>query len=248
MSIKEGFMIFTSSIIVLSVCFALLLEFSRTKTMPITQAIVATFTNSENVSVTIRSFPNQMNRLFSGLGYVDLPMVATTAASGVRYVNEEVAIEVWDKGTELAVFRAGDQVFLGVAGTIPKVNSDTEDYEPIVFTEAITNYTWQWLPPHLDQTVAESFTLKHERDGSVLVTTDCNSYTGTYTLTNDKKINYLLPVSTQQDCSDPSHEKKFIELLEQSTAANILETMQLELIQTDGMPPMTFGVQLIPML
>jgi META domain/Membrane-bound lysozyme-inhibitor of c-type lysozyme len=248
MSTRDSFLIFTSSIIVLSLVYTAILQVSKIQIDEIESTEVSVFTNTENVSVKISSSPEHNNISFSGIGYIDLPIAATTSASGVRYVNNEAAIEIWNKGSELTVFRAGDPVFFGVSGAISMTDNDSGDYEPIIFTEALTSYTWQWLQPGLDQTVIESFTLKHEKDGSVIVTTDCNTYTGTYAVTSDKKINYSLPVSTQRECIDMSNENTFIESLKQSQAANILETMELQFFISEAVPVMKFRIQLIPML
>ena len=248
MSTRDSFLLFTGSIIALSLVYAAILQVSKIQIAQIESAVTDVFTNTENVSVTISSAPHQKNVLFSGIGYIDLPVVATTSASGARYINTESAIEVWNKGSELTVFRAGDPVFVGVSGTTSKVDTNSLDYEPIIFTEALTSYTWEWQQPGLDQAMLESFTLKHERDGSVIITTDCNNYTGIYSITNDTEITYSFEVSTLKECADMSHEKAFISLLEQSLEAHILETMELQLFTTETKPALTFRVQLIPML
>lgn len=204
------------------------------------------FTNTENVRVELYHQPESSDVLFTGIGYVRLPLKVASTTAGKKYYEPVLGIEAFDNGTELKVFRAGDLVFTGVSGKLPPTLSEEVVSTDQNFRDIITNYTWQWSRQSVGVD-EESFTLQHNRDGTVLVTTDCNVFNGTYTINELMDITYDIKTLTLRDCENQVNETKFIEAIMEASKIELTDTMKLAL-KHNGTQLILLEIQLIPLL
>ncbi len=204
------------------------------------------FTNTENVRVELLHQLDSSDVLFTGIGYVRLPLKVASTTAGIKYSESVFGIEALDNGTELKVYRAGDLVFTGVSGMLPPILNEEVVLEKANFSEVLTNYTWQWSRQSGDVD-EEIFTLHHNLDGTVLATTDCNVFNGTYTITKVMDITYNIQTSTLRDCESHINEIKFIKAIKEANKIELTDSMKL-VLKNNNMQLIILEAQLIPLL
>ena len=138
---------------------------------------------SESVSVVFDS----ESAKFSNDTYQDVLVLQTEAASGARYVNEELGLMLWNKGAELVVYEDDIVIFEGqTEASMGNPNPGEVD----VLASALQANSWIWQETQMnDDTIikpkeAGSFTLTFDTEGRVSGQTDCNGFGGTYTVTD----------------------------------------------------------------
>lgn len=138
---------------------------------------------SESVSVVFDS----ESAKFSNDTYQDVLVLQTEAASGARYVNEELGLMLWNKGAELVVYEDDIVIFEGqTEASMGNPNPGAVD----VLASALQANSWIWQETQMnDDTIikpkeAGSFTLTFDTEGRVSGQTDCNGFGGTYTVTD----------------------------------------------------------------
>jgi heat shock protein HslJ len=136
--------------------------------------------------------------VLDGLGYRDVELPQAVSASGARY--EKDGLELWNKGDEITISRNGETIFTGV-------DQSKAPASGIVGT-------WKWRGTEkgsemLTPKKADAFTLTFGADGSVSGTTDCNSFSGSYTLTGNA-IQFGALGMTKKFC-EGSQENEFVQ-------------------------------------
>src|SRR3989338_3830293 len=121
---------------------------------------------------------------FSNSTYHDVLVPQTEAASGARYVNEELGLMLWNKGAELVVYEDDIVIFEGqTEDSMGNPNPGAID----VLASALQANSWVWKETRMtDGTVikpkeVESFPLTFDGKGNVIGQTDCNGFGGNYT-------------------------------------------------------------------
>lgn len=124
---------------------------------------------------------------FSNSTYHDVLVPQTEAASGARYVNEELGLMLWNKGAELVVYEDDVVIFEGqTEASLGDPNPGAFD----VLTTALQANSWVWKETQMnDDTIiapkeANSFILTFDAEGRVSGQTDCNGFGGNYTVTD----------------------------------------------------------------
>ena len=124
---------------------------------------------------------------FSNDTYKDVLVPQAEAASGSRYVNEELGLMLWNKGAELVVYEDDIVIFEGqTEASMGNPNPGAID----VLASALQANSWIWKETRMtDGTVIKpkeikSFTLTFDGKGNVSGQTDCNGFGGNYTVTD----------------------------------------------------------------
>ena len=208
------------------------------------------FTNAEGVTFMLA--PTAEGILFSGLGYINLPLATATSASGTRYENNALKLVVWDNGDELSVYQHDDLVFAGTKGTVAPVTPVEVAATSSPGLDALTlltSYTWQWQeegPPagYLEE---NPFTLLYQADGTLIVGTDCNGFRASYDIaTTTFTLTHSNFMGTKMACPD-SKEAAYLENLTGITNFYFSQGLDLILKSDDG-TDLYFVPQLIQML
>ena len=86
--------------------------------------------------------------------------------------------------------------------------------------DSLAGPTWQWTAAQETDAAlqavtpdAATYTIEFLTDGTVNVTADCNSLTGTYAVGVPLDLTITLDTATMDDCGDPSLAGKYIEFL-----------------------------------
>lgn len=159
-----------------------------------------TFINPNNQDEVEVVF-NEDEAVFSGLGYSQLVLQHATSASGARFVNEDINLELWNRGNDLTVSLGGEQVFSG--NTTGETDADK------------LAGTWVWQATTIGGVVTEpnrpgvfSITF-NDGTGTVQGKTDCNGFGGSYKVGANDSLNFGPLNSTLMYC-EGSQEQEFV--------------------------------------
>lgn len=139
----------------------------------------------------------------SAVGTVTLP--SAVSASGARYANEDESIVFWEHQDEATITKDGEDVFKGLKTPVEPSRGPAP--APVLGT-------WVWERTTMnDGTIitpeqADAFTVTFTEDGRVSGTTDCNSFSGTYTQPAPGEIAFGPLASTKMYC-EGSQEAEF---------------------------------------
>lgn len=200
-------------------------------------ATISTFTASDGSTVRV-GFGDEEATL-NGLGYDNLVLTRTEAASGARYESTEEGVVVWNRGNGVTIYRNGEIIFTGTS--TPGTDSiPTATTTPAATSSAgVAGNTWTWLRTTSATGTAiapedsGAFTIQFSNDGRVTGTTDCNGFSGTYTY--EAGVLRLGQLAMTRMFCEGSQESEFIESL-QSGPAEVLVTStgQLTLFLSNG--------------
>jgi membrane-bound inhibitor of C-type lysozyme len=166
--------------------------------------------------------------------YKDIQFTHATSASGARYENIDKGLILWEKEPELTIYKNDEQLFFG-----KKIEAITKDQ----ILKLLPNTTWVWIKTYNDIGPAiqnssvvvpvkkDVFTLMFNSDGKISGTTDCNSFSGTYSIDEYNKIRFGSFMSTLMFCEN-SQEQEFISMLKDSSIFITEDELILEHDQT----------------
>lgn len=160
----------------------------------------------------------------SGLGYEDVVLTQAVSASGARYVNEELGLELWNKGDEITLSENGDAVFTGTTEPAEEIEDDSvtettpSDEASVLTEESLSAHAWVWKETSMnnDEVItpkkADAFSLTFSLEGRVNGTTDCNRFSGSYTVTDTGTLSFGPLASTLMFCEN-SQETEFTKMI-----------------------------------
>jgi heat shock protein HslJ/membrane-bound inhibitor of C-type lysozyme len=181
--------------------------------------------------------------VFSGIGYTEVTLKSEVSASGARYTNETGELTVWNRGDELSVYENDTLIFTG---------KTTRPLEPLIPAEelpqqaviSLTDFTWVWQktlynnkPTFLPKN-SNLFQLTFLKDTTFSATTDCNSISGNYSV-SESILSFDSLMSTLMAC-DGSDESAFTQMLEAVTRYTINDSGELILNLRDEEGSMYF--------
>lgn len=156
--------------------------------------------------------------ILNGLGYKDLVLERMRSASGARYQSKDGKIVVWNKSDEVTIYKNDESVF---SGTEDKADKEAVD------TDAVTNLvdkTWVWQETVMNNNEKvtpknpETFTLTFNKSGRVNGATDCNSFNGSYEV-SDSEIEFGPFAMTKMYCEN-SQEQEFVDMVKKSNTVH----------------------------
>lgn len=162
-----------------------------------------TFINPFNKDEVDVVFENE-SAILSGLGYNHLILQHATSASGARFTNEDVGLELWNRGEEVIISRAGKEIFSG--NTTGETDAERLDG------------TWVWQATTLNGTVTEpkspgAFSITFDIDTATIQgKTDCNGFGGSYKAGANNSLIFGALNSTLMYC-EGSEEQVFVSAL-----------------------------------
>ena len=119
-----------------------------------------------------------------------------------EYINKKILMGVITL-VVLALIIAGFVVF------IPKSNNGVQVFNSAAKDESgVASAVWVWE----DSKKADAFTLTFDPNGHVSGTTDCNNFTGSYSVVDDGGLSFSQLASTRMFCMD-SQEEEFTSAL-----------------------------------
>lgn len=186
--------------------------------------IPATYTNAAGESVNVE-YNNENNTAVVVRNGEKLVLNHVISASGARYANEDESYVAWNKGNEITLFENDEIVFTGNTDVNAYLETDTSSEEVSsgnineqASIDAALVGTWQWEKTEMNsaeginpQPKSNKFTLSFAKDGTVLGTTDCNSFGGKYSV-KDGLIDFGSLATTLMFCED-SQEGEFLKLI-----------------------------------
>jgi heat shock protein HslJ len=150
--------------------------------------------------------------LLNGIGYSNILLTQVEAASGAKYESTDENLTLWNKEVEVTVTRGRKILFVGTSqDSLPL--PVTENASSSATTSPTTNIRGSWLWVETlkgEQTIvpkdAGAFSITFS-DGSFAGTTDCNNFSGAYTVReNDVSIDAI--AMSKKFCED-SQEMEF---------------------------------------
>lgn len=158
--------------------------------------------------------------------YQDILLQNTISASGARYENIERGLVLWEKAPDITITQDEKVIFKG---------KTIEAFQKNILTHStwIWNKTYSGTGPTLDTETtvvpnkAVAFTVTFTEDGTVNGTTDCNNFSGTYSLKEYDEIHFGSFMSTLMYC-DGSQEQEFISMFKNSKVYISEEELILE--------------------
>lgn len=194
---------------------------------PSVSSIEQVFENEESGESVTVSFNSDDTATVHGAGYENVLLVRVISGSGARYANEEIDLELWNKGDAITLSHKGEAIFIG------SVPSDPSEPDPLTI-ELLTANPWVWQKTVMNSgeivtpNKAEAFTLTFTARNIISGTTDCNNFSGTYSLKEDGALSFGPIASTKMFCED-SQEMEFNRMVTDSNHAFISLTGELVL-------------------
>ena len=202
--------------------------------------IEATFLNDETgdqIDVVFNNETEVSTAVLNGLGLNNLVFEIATSASGARYLNEEQGLELWNKGNKITLSEGDRIIFEGETAGTKEVLDET----------GLSDFVWIWEGTK-KATDSESFTPKKvgdfsltfsKNDGLVFGKTDCNNFSGQYTVTGND-ISFGPLAMTQMYC-EGSEETDFSSAVASSTSFSFDKDGNLQLLLEAGAGTVTFS-------
>ena len=148
--------------------------------VPQGELIEVTYVDGEEQTAKV-TYDNTNDRAYLTFGpYTNAEVLATTSASGARFANDDLGLVVWEKGEELSIYQDDETIFRSIA-TVMEMTDDEK-------RQRLTSTSWTWTQirfadePSVTPNRTDAFSLTFTADGSVSGTTDCNNFSGTYSL------------------------------------------------------------------
>lgn len=169
------------------------------KNEPITGNEV-TFTDPGSGDFVSVVFTDDDRAVLNGLGYDGVELRSAIAASGARYVNEELDLELWNRGDSVTISKSGQQVFAGNQGGL----TDSDRLDEDVFVWQATTINDEVIEP----VKKDAFTIDFDGD-RVSGTTDCNGFSGSYEVGENNTLSFGPLAMTKMFC-EGSQEAEFV--------------------------------------
>ncbi len=169
-------------------------------------------TDGETADVTYYS-DNTATLTLSNSEYQNVRFVIAMSASGARYENIEKGLVLWEKAPELTIYKDDKAIFIG----------SLYDWTSKEFLlKELTSHSWVWSQTRIgsdfknpDSVISpddpNKFTITFSSDGKISGTTDCNNFSGTYSV-DGETIEFGSLMSTLMYCEN-SKEQVFLKML-----------------------------------
>lgn len=193
--------------------------------------IVYYFDSTTNTGLTASYGDSIVTVMVPAKGTVTLEQ--KESASGSKYENGDQSIIFWEKDGEVILIENGEQTFVGEKEVFTDDPSDMMVPEGDEAPE-ITQHVWVWTSTQMSDGAVVSpkkanvFTLTFTADGRVSGTTDCNSFGGTYDISNGE-IMFSPLASTKMYC-DGSQEQQFTDMITKTNSLMFTESGDLVLL------------------
>ncbi len=126
---------------------------------------------------------------FVGSDLDGIILTQVESASGAKYENKEANVAVWNKGSQVTIYKNDIEIFTGIEGEAPPVVEPETSTTTAEVDERLTASNWVWSKTEindgrvLEPSTPGAFILSFAKDGTVRLKTDCNSFSGMYTAT-----------------------------------------------------------------
>ena len=179
--------------------------------------------------------------ILNGEGYQNLSLTQAEAASGARYESTAENISVWNKGTEVTVYRGSKVIFVGqIEDSFGNPNPAEDTAAQATSTEEVSlaENTWIWQESVLTDGTPLTpnkpgvFTLEFDSKGNVHGTTDCNSFSGSYIQANTRLESG--PFAMTKMFCDGSQEMDFIHVITGASTISIEDSIPATLTLTSA--------------
>ncbi len=147
--------------------------------------------------------------------YKDIQLDIAVSGSGARYENKDLGIVVWEKSPDVIIYKNDQPIF---SGKMIEEISKEQIQKILPSTKWIWVKTLDGVGPLAQEgelitpKKTDAFTLTFSSDGKVNGTTDCNSFSGTYSISGISSIKFGSFMSTLMFCEE-SQEADFIKMI-----------------------------------
>jgi heat shock protein HslJ len=172
-----------------------------------------TFYSASDEKATALFTHNDVTLTTESLGTITLTLNESSA--GGLYTDENTAMTLWDRGDKITLWKGEEVLYEGYG--------EDDSVEP---AENLAGTTWVWEKTEASGAGSSApkrpstFSLTFESDGTLRGVTDCNSFSGTYTLTKGDTLTFGPLLSTKMYC-EGSQEIEF------TTALGVVETFKI---------------------
>ncbi|MCC6198737.1 META domain-containing protein [Candidatus Nomurabacteria bacterium] len=213
---------------------------SRHDATKATRPIVAVFTDQQTQQVATVSFDNTtQTATLDGAGYQGLVFTQDISASGARYINNENNLVLWNKGNDITLYDStGKSLFNGTSAAADTTGTST--------VKALSESVWVWQSTVLanGDTIAPreagAFALTFGTDGRISGTTDCNSFSGSYSIGEGQSLAFGTFAATKMFCMN-SQEEVFTQDVSRSVGYSFSDADSLVLVLGGDAGVMTFA-------
>jgi len=167
----------------------------------------------DNNSDTATIYPNEINQVV---------FKATTTGSGARYANDEQHLILWNKGDDVSLYLSDSLIFTGTLETATSTIFKDDENNKKILEDSLSGKVWVWKETILKNgqkiipQQTGKFTITFGENGKVSGTTDCNSFGGSYTVSNTN-LKFGPFMSTLMACLNiNSQETEFHDMIEQT--------------------------------
>lgn len=194
-------------------------EFTPEEVTPVptpVPVITATFINAKTGAKMVVKFDTaaQTATIVTGAGFSDVAFVPAVSASGARYTNEKLGLELWNKGDEVTLSKGQKVLFTGTAQAVKMADQPADQINKGI----LVGPTWVWQTTQMNDgkvitpKVADAFTLKFDAKGMASGSTDCNGFSGSYTTGPNNSLTFGQLATTMMFC-EGSQEQVFTGML-----------------------------------
>lgn len=228
---KNKGLIFAGLVIVVVAIFMLMDWSKKTPEVVENEQTAMIFIDGKTLASLIVNFDSEKDTAtIIGAGYEEITLEKADSDKGDKYVHETEKLELLHDGNMVVLKKAGKDLFTGTIDgkMIPVVT--------------ITDGTWTWVETRMDgasttkPVKADAFTVTFNKDDeTVNGTTDCNGFSGKYTLEDKSGIGFGAFNSTKMACQD-SQEMEFMKYFEDVNSYTVTneKTMILTFVDQKG--------------
>lgn len=194
---------------------------------------------AEDGTEAVLEMEAQSDRAYLTFGAFDrIELLATGTTTGARYKDIQTGLEIWDKDNNIVIYEGDTKLFESAITLTGMVEKD-------LLSSLTENSPWKWI-----ETVgadgqavrpirADAFTLTFATSGEVSGTTDCNNFSGIYSV-KEGRLSFGSFISTLKGC-EQTQETEFTSALAQVIGAAITKEGDLYLELAGGDAWMVLG-------
>lgn len=163
-----------------------------------------------------------------GSEYKDIQFTHATSASGARYENTDLGLILWEKAPDLTIYKDEEPIFSGRKWEVLAKDK---------IEKLLPSKKWFWAktvegeitssnPVTITPKKTDVFSLAFSSDGNVTGTTDCNTFSGSYSIEGNQ-IKFGNFMSTLMYCED-SQEQEFVQMIKNSLVSVSEDELMLQ--------------------
>ncbi len=204
-----------------------------------------TYVNESGEALTVQ-YESSLNNMYltyhsstTAHSFDAIELVASTSASGAKYENTDLGLVFWEKSGDIMLYENDELIFQSVPQAVPLSDEDA--------IRKLSANAWKWHETIMSSgdivtpNRPDAFTLKFSLDKTMSGSTDCNGFSGSYSVSGGW-LSFGSMMSTLMFC-EGSQETEYVTALAQTAGFSFDKEGNLVLGLGDGQGSMTFVAQ-----